>query len=210
VLIVGETDHFASHGGCIGFFIDSNKVRFEINVDAAKRAELDVSSQVLKLARIVKEELGSADAGTRARTSIRGKLTRMLMLVSTWPLARGALLALYDWSQFQSSKCATWSHGDVLGVNTRSAIEFEDAEFANTTLKALESKQHISRRGCTRERHGAGDLRARRGHAASRAAAAEGHVIEGNSLRMWRKIEVDGRRSARSISNRTSSTSTSG
>jgi signal transduction histidine kinase/CheY-like chemotaxis protein len=130
------------------------------------------------------------------RTSIRGKLTRMLMLVSTVGLLlAGALLALYDWSQFQSQQVRDLEvMADVLGVNTRSAIEFEDAEFANTTLKALESKQHILAARLYRED---GTLLATfaRPDAAPAPAQprAEGHVIEGNSLRMWRRIEVDGK-----------------
>ena len=55
-LLVGDTERFAGHGGAIGFYIEEKKVRFEVNPEATKRAELDVSSQLLKLARIVKEE----------------------------------------------------------------------------------------------------------------------------------------------------------
>jgi hypothetical protein len=55
-LLVGETDHFAGRGGAIGFYIEDKKVRFEINTDAIKRASLELSSQLLKLARIVKDE----------------------------------------------------------------------------------------------------------------------------------------------------------
>lgn len=59
VLVVGESDKFAAHGGCIGFFLEDKKVRFEINVEAVKRFDLELSSQLLKLARIVKDEIGS-------------------------------------------------------------------------------------------------------------------------------------------------------
>jgi len=56
VLVVGESDGFATKGGCINFVLEDKKMRFEINPDAAKRAEVEISSQLLKLARIVKEE----------------------------------------------------------------------------------------------------------------------------------------------------------
>ena len=56
VLTVGETPQFASRGGIINFKIENGTVRFEINPDAAKRAHLTISSKLLSLARIVKDE----------------------------------------------------------------------------------------------------------------------------------------------------------
>jgi hypothetical protein len=56
VLTVGETERFAEQGGVINFYISENKVRFEINIDAAQRARLKISSQLLTLAKIVKED----------------------------------------------------------------------------------------------------------------------------------------------------------
>jgi hypothetical protein len=53
VLLVGEQDHFAREGGMINFVEVDNKVRFEINEAAAKKAGLKISSQLLKLATIV-------------------------------------------------------------------------------------------------------------------------------------------------------------
>lgn len=53
VLTVGETEHFAQDGGMIGFFLEDNKVRFEINLDAAERAKLKISARLLTLAKSV-------------------------------------------------------------------------------------------------------------------------------------------------------------
>lgn len=53
ILTIGETDGFARRGGMIEFRIESNRVRFDINVVAAERAKLKLSSQLLKLARVV-------------------------------------------------------------------------------------------------------------------------------------------------------------
>jgi hypothetical protein len=50
VLTVGETDHFLQSGGMINFVTESNRVRFEINYDAARNAQLNVSSKLLGLA----------------------------------------------------------------------------------------------------------------------------------------------------------------
>jgi hypothetical protein len=53
ILTVGESDDFAKQGGMIGFCMDNNKVRFDINVDAAARAKVKISSRLLLLAKSV-------------------------------------------------------------------------------------------------------------------------------------------------------------
>lgn len=56
VLIVGGTKGFARRGGMIGLIKVENKIRFEINNEAAKRCGVKISSRLLKLARIIKSE----------------------------------------------------------------------------------------------------------------------------------------------------------
>ncbi|MFQ5442977.1 MAG: YfiR family protein [Nitrospinales bacterium] len=53
VLVIGDTPGFAKKGVSINFFIQKNKIRFEINREALKKAGLVVSSELLNLARIV-------------------------------------------------------------------------------------------------------------------------------------------------------------
>lgn len=60
VLTVGESEGFAEAGGAIGFVSREDRVHFEINLDAASRASLRISSQLLRLATIVRD-------GRRAR-----------------------------------------------------------------------------------------------------------------------------------------------
>lgn len=55
VLTIGESPGFAKHGGIINLTLEDNKVRFEVNVDAAKEADLNISSRMLALARIVQQ-----------------------------------------------------------------------------------------------------------------------------------------------------------
>jgi hypothetical protein len=55
MLTVGETERFAKLGGIINFTIEENKVRFEINVDAAGRAGLKISSRLLKLGKLIRD-----------------------------------------------------------------------------------------------------------------------------------------------------------
>lgn len=53
VLTVGESDQFVETGGMIGFLLEDNKIRFEINLEAAERAKLKMSSRLLALAKTV-------------------------------------------------------------------------------------------------------------------------------------------------------------
>ena len=53
VLLVGESPGFAQHGGTINLFIEQNRIRFEVNMEVAKREQLKISSKLLSLAKIV-------------------------------------------------------------------------------------------------------------------------------------------------------------
>ncbi len=53
VLTVSDLPGFVARGGMIQFVVLDNRVRFEINVSTAKRAGLNVSSQLLKVAAAV-------------------------------------------------------------------------------------------------------------------------------------------------------------
>lgn len=53
VLLVGESDGFASIGGDVNFFIQSNRIRFEVNLAAMRQKELKASSKLLAMAKIV-------------------------------------------------------------------------------------------------------------------------------------------------------------
>jgi hypothetical protein len=55
VLTVSDLDRFAEAGGTIGFISLEDRVRFEINMKAAQRARIRISSQLLKLAHDVIE-----------------------------------------------------------------------------------------------------------------------------------------------------------
>jgi hypothetical protein len=57
VLTIGETPNFARRGGIINFTLEDSKVRFEVNIEAARQADLNISSRLLSLARIVQEDV---------------------------------------------------------------------------------------------------------------------------------------------------------
>ncbi len=54
VLTVSDIPDFAQHGGDIGFILQGEKVRFEVNLSATEKAGLTLSSDLLKVAVSVK------------------------------------------------------------------------------------------------------------------------------------------------------------
>ena len=54
VLTVSDSEGWAKQGIMVNFYEEQGMIRFEVNVDAAKNAGLVLSSQLLKLARIVR------------------------------------------------------------------------------------------------------------------------------------------------------------
>lgn len=57
VLTVGDATHFSKNGGIVRFYTEDNKTRIHINLEAAKQAELTISSKLLRLAGIVDPKL---------------------------------------------------------------------------------------------------------------------------------------------------------
>jgi hypothetical protein len=54
VLTVADLPDFVKRGGMVQFILDGNHVHFEINIAAAQRAGLKLSSELLKVARAVR------------------------------------------------------------------------------------------------------------------------------------------------------------
>ena len=52
VLTVNEATNFPRWGGMVRFFMENNKIRIEINADAAKSAQLTISSKLLNVSEI--------------------------------------------------------------------------------------------------------------------------------------------------------------
>ena len=57
VLTIGEIDGFLETGGIINFILEQKKLVFEVNLVAGKRAKLEISSKLLRIAkRVIKEQ----------------------------------------------------------------------------------------------------------------------------------------------------------
>ena len=50
VLTVGEEENFAQRGGVVGFLREGERISFEINLEAAERSRLTISSKLAKVA----------------------------------------------------------------------------------------------------------------------------------------------------------------
>lgn len=56
ILVVGESPQFAEKGGMIGFVRENESLRLSLNLEAAQRAGLKVSSQLASVARLVQSK----------------------------------------------------------------------------------------------------------------------------------------------------------
>ena len=54
VLTVGDTAEFSALGGVIGLQLDGERIRLKVNLPAAEKAKVRISSRVLSLATIIK------------------------------------------------------------------------------------------------------------------------------------------------------------
>jgi hypothetical protein len=61
VLTVSDMPHFANRGGMIQFVTDDKRVRFEVNLTAAQRAGVTLSSELLKVATLVRTNETAGD-----------------------------------------------------------------------------------------------------------------------------------------------------
>ncbi len=61
VLTVSDIPQFAQRGGMIQFVQESNKIRFEVNLASAEDAGLTLSSELLKVAVLVRKNSQPGD-----------------------------------------------------------------------------------------------------------------------------------------------------
>jgi hypothetical protein len=53
ILTVGDTQSFAQRGVMVNFYLENNKIRFEINLEAANLAGLKINSNLLRMGTII-------------------------------------------------------------------------------------------------------------------------------------------------------------
>ncbi len=64
VLTIADTQGFLEAGGMVNFTLEDNKVRFQVNLSAVKKAKLQIRSQLLRLAtKVLRAEKSPSDDG---------------------------------------------------------------------------------------------------------------------------------------------------
>jgi hypothetical protein len=53
ILTIGDTKSFAQRGVMVNFYLENNKIRFEVNLEAANLAGLKISSNLLRMGTII-------------------------------------------------------------------------------------------------------------------------------------------------------------
>ncbi|MBI5434589.1 MAG: response regulator [Planctomycetes bacterium] len=136
----------------------------------------------------------------RRTDSIRTKLTRMMMLTGAVGLILAtAMLAAYDYTQAKSALVRDLDvTADMVGVNVRSALDFDDRDFPNDVLERLEAKPQLQ---AARIFNAEGEQFTdwMRGDplfdaTLPEAAAPTGYAFGSNSLRLFHEVIVDGKR----------------
>jgi hypothetical protein len=56
ILTVGDTPGYPDQGVIVNFYRENNRVKIEINIDAAEQSKLKISSKLLNLARIIRDK----------------------------------------------------------------------------------------------------------------------------------------------------------
>ncbi len=129
------------------------------------------------------------------RSTIRGKLTRILMLTSAIGLLlAGASLAIYDISRFKSQLVRDLEiMAELLAINCSAPIDFDDAEVADEVLAALRTKDGVLGARVFAD----GKLLASFARGAAvlgpeefDGARADGHEFAGDTVELWRSFET--------------------
>jgi signal transduction histidine kinase/DNA-binding response OmpR family regulator len=131
------------------------------------------------------------------RTStIRGKLTRMLMLTSAIGLLLAGLsLAIYDATRFKSQQLHDLEIlAELLAINSSAPIDFDDAEVAGQVLDALRAMDDVLAARVFSEGRTLATF-AREGAAPPPdSMTASGHDYPGGCVELWRSFETSGGR----------------
>ncbi len=56
IVTISDTEGYANRGVMINFYLENKKVRFEINHQKAKNANINISSKLLRVAKVVKSD----------------------------------------------------------------------------------------------------------------------------------------------------------
>jgi signal transduction histidine kinase/CheY-like chemotaxis protein len=132
--------------------------------------------------------------------SIRTKLTRMMMFASAVSLMLAtAMLAAYDYKQARETLARDLDvTADMVGVNVRSALDFDDRDFPSDVLERLESKPQLQAARIF-DAKGAQFTDWTRRNSQFHPTLPDspqptGYEFKADSLQLYREIVIDGKR----------------
>jgi len=129
---------------------------------------------------------------SETRTNLRRRLTRIMMLTTgAGLLLAGLVLGYYDRVQFRTSHAADLVIlADMLGKNTMSALEFDDADYAKDAVEALSNNPNVVEAWIF-DADGApfASFRTRANSAPPAAVEPVGQTYRQGELYTWRRIQ---------------------
>ena len=145
IFTVSDGDRFAEMGGVAQLILENDRMRFAVNVDAAQRARLKISSKLLSLAKSSRTNPMSSLNQWFRNLSLAKKLTAIGVATSTTAVVVAcALIVAYDISSSRERlgrDVGLLAH--VVGDNSTAAVAFGDASGASETLRAVSVNTHI-------------------------------------------------------------------
>ena len=176
-----------------------DKIRFEINIDAAEHAGLKISAQLQKLATVVRRSRDVNGMRLLRDVPIQRKLTIISMLTSGLALlVAGLAFVAYEQVVFRGSMVERVSvTASMVADNSSAALMFNDPASAAATLKSLgaEDPHIVGAAIYDAERQAPLRSTGAPGAAAEFEAPSverEGHRFDGGYLRMFRAINLAG------------------
>ncbi len=205
VLTIGETNDFAKQGGMIGFCLENNKIRFEINVEAADHANLKISSRVVAGKNGIQKSRVAAMKILSTNSSIQRQLALLILSASFFALLLASVgLGIYERASFRAGVARELSTlADTLGANTAASLAFDDQQTAREMLGALRAEHNILN-ACLYDNHGKVFAEYRRADLAQDVQApslrTDGAYFAHESLTLFRSVALGNEKPARSRS----------
>ena len=189
LLTVGEAPGLLKSGGMINFYLDENRVHFEIRPEVAHSAGLRVSSQLLKLGRALVK---------RKSMSFRRKLILAAALPASAFVCLACLVSIInEFYNFRSVNNAQLSAiMGVVGENSAAALVFEDPKDAGVTLAALHTIPSVFSAGLYNKQGAlfASYERKAGANPPPRQAPPNGSHLDHGALILVRDVELNGER----------------
>ena len=141
-LTVGEVPQFLTAGGHISFFLDGSNVRFAMNQANVARTDLQISSKLMRVARIDRGTGGDAVIQWLRDLPIRRKLTTVITATSAVALVlASSVLLTWDVIRFRADlRDDLQTLTTIIADNSTAALSFDDPAAASGNARRAGGK----------------------------------------------------------------------